>query len=118
MYRVHKTRPERLPTAYKPEPSSSSLVRLAPLPTMENEDLTDLWRVNDMRKKGGSTYPTETAFLDALRECIVSHANARKNGDDIALDFRGRYSIVAQPRIGPNTRLHKVAKLLRETGLR
>ena len=109
-YRVRKSRGLGMPSrAVSPPPSPR-----APGP----EDRTDHWRVDDIRRKGGTVYATADAFFDAVRGSVEGVASAREAGDGTVLQFCGRYSIVAQPRIDALGRLRRVAARMRELGLK
>lgn len=98
-------------------PSSSKAPTLSPS-SLDTEDVTDYWRISQMRRMGGTTYPTADAFFEALRGRVLDQSRALKDGtSDEVLQFCARYSIVAQPRIKALVRLRRVAKRVREIGL-
>ncbi|KAI0357384.1 hypothetical protein OH77DRAFT_96712 [Trametes cingulata] len=73
--------------------------------------------VETMHKEGGTAYTTPDEFFDALEERLRAHKEALKEGRKEVLQFRGGYSIVAQPKIGHTARAEKVRAKLREIGL-
>ncbi|KAI0769846.1 hypothetical protein C8Q74DRAFT_1271530 [Fomes fomentarius] len=82
-----------------------------------NEDKADYWRVNEMRREHGTTYPTPEAFFEALRECTSQHRARLREGQNEVVHFYGAYSIVAQPRIAAFPRHEKVRERMREIGI-
>ncbi len=82
-----------------------------------NEDKTDYWRINEMRREHGTTYPTPEAFLEALQECMSQHKARLQEGRNEVMQFYGAYSIVAQPRIAAFPRHEKVRERMREIGI-
>ncbi|KAI0366615.1 hypothetical protein BV20DRAFT_971535 [Pilatotrama ljubarskyi] len=73
--------------------------------------------VRAMQKEGGASYTTSEEFFEALQECVQVQKEGLKEGRKDVLQFRGGYSIVAQPRIGRSARAEKVKAKLREIGL-
>ena len=96
------------------------------------EDKTDWWRVETMRRQGGVCYTTPDAFFAALGDALAKHRESatkdkdkskgkgkeREEATGAVLTFFGGYSIVAQPRISAMARLDKVVTKMEEIGFR
>ena len=97
-----------------------------------DEDKTDWWRVETMRRQGGVCYTTPDAFFAALGDALAKHRESatkdkdkskgkgkeREEATGAVLTFFGGYSIVAQPRISAMARLDKVVTKMEEIGFR
>ena len=105
-----------------------------------DEDKTDWWRVESMRRQGGVSYATPDAFFAALGDALARHREMvvtdkgkgilkgkdkskgkGKGGEEGAggvLTFFGGYSIVAQPKISATARLDKLVGRMEEIGFR
>ena len=83
----------------------------------DDEDKTDYWRFEEVRKQHGTTYQTAEAFFDALQECVVAHRERTRAGGAVeVMDFYGAYSIVKQPRITEYARHEKVRERMCKMG--
>ena len=94
------------------------------------EDKTDWWRVETMRRQGGVCYTTPDAFFAALGDALARHRHSatkewekekdgqRGEGTGGVLTFFGGYSIVALPNISAMARLDEVAARMEEIGFR
>ena len=80
------------------------------------------WRIEQVRQQGGTTYRSAGALFQALQECFDEHEGRildLEDGDDLeVMQFFGAYSIVMQPRVGPQARAQEMEERMREIGFR